>query len=139
MIKGQEHLSCKERLRELGLISLEKRRLTVDLINVYKCLKGWCKKGRARLFSVVPSGRSRGNGHQLKHRRFHLNISKHIFSVRVNEHRCRFPMEVVKSPCLEIHKSHLDTVLGNWLQMALLQQGLGPDDLQRPHPKSTLL
>ncbi|KAK4822632.1 hypothetical protein QYF61_018584 [Mycteria americana] len=90
--KGLEHKDDGQRLRDLGLFSLEKRRLRGDLIALYNCLKGG-----GREVGSVSSPR--------------LDIRKFYFTERVVQHWNRLPREVVESPSLEVFKSCLDEVL----------------------------
>lgn len=71
-------MTYKGRLRKLELFRHEKtqRHLTY--------LKGGCREGRARFFSLVPSDRMRGSGHKLKCKKFPVNMRK-LFSMGVAE------------------------------------------------------
>jgi len=60
---------------------------------------------------VVPSDRTRGNKHKMKHRKFQLNMWKNFFPLRMTEHWNRLPREVMESPSLGIFKTRLDAVL----------------------------
>ncbi|KAK4816420.1 hypothetical protein QYF61_016856 [Mycteria americana] len=132
MIRGLEHLSCGDRLRELGLFSLEKRRLREDLIVAFQYFKGAYKKDGDRLFSRACSNRTRANGWKLKGGRFRPDIRKKFFTMSVVKHWNRLPREVVDAPSLETFKARYGIIhaggIGKYLSDWILE-GEPPFDL----------
>ncbi|KAF4788509.1 hypothetical protein TURU_160592 [Turdus rufiventris] len=76
--KGLEHKPDEEQLRELGVFSLEKRRLRGALIALYSCLKGGCSQ-----VGVASSPRQLETGQrtwpQAAPGKFRLDISRNFF------------------------------------------------------------
>lgn len=78
---------------------------------IYKFLKGACKEDRGNLTSLVSSDKSRGNGNNQKHRRLHLNVSEHYFTVGMTA-LVQSAQESCGAQSFVILKNYLGVVLG---------------------------
>ena len=113
MIRGLEHFSYEDRLRDLGLFSLEKRSLQGKFRVAFQYLKGAYRKAGEGLFIKACSFRMMGNGFKLEEGRFRPDIRKKFPTVRVARHWNRLLSEVVDAPSLEALKASLDGALSS--------------------------
>ena len=107
MMRGLEPLCWEERLGELGLGSLGRRRLRGDLRAAARAWRGLTRKMGTDSSSRACSDRARGNGFKLREGRFRVDIRKKFFTIRVVRPWHRLPREVVEAPSLETFQARL--------------------------------
>jgi len=82
-IQGMKPLPYEDRLRELGLFSLEKTSLHGLRIIAFQYLKRSYRREEDRLFSRVCYDRTKENGFKLKVERFRLDTRNKFFMIRI--------------------------------------------------------
>jgi len=94
------HLGCLDRLKAIGLESLELRRLHHDLLCTYKVLFGKLEMDHDGMFLIRSQSTTRGHSWKLFPKHCHTNVRKHFFCERV----------IAPWNCLNINSENLRSI-----------------------------
>lgn len=108
LVHACRNLTYPERLRKLGLPTLEYRRLRADVIQVYKILNDIDIVDRDKLFKLATYRQTRGHPFKLYKERSRLNIRMNCFSNRVINTWNELPNNVVMAPSVNAFKGRLN-------------------------------
>ena len=109
----RRNLPYEDRLRELGLLSLEERRLWSEHIAAFQYLKRAYKQEGSQLFERADNSRTGGNGLKLKEGRLRLDVRGKLLTERVVRCLSGLPRELADALSLEVFKTRLDGALGS--------------------------
>ena len=109
LVPGIQHLSYSERLRILGIPSLQYRRIRADLVETYKIINEIDIVNR-NIFPQNPTiTTTRGNSCKIYKQHSRLDIQKYSFSQRVVDHWNSLPEHVVRAPSVNSFKERLNS------------------------------
>ena len=112
MIRGLENLPYERRLQEVNLISLERRRLRADLIQVFKIMNGLEAIPKEKLFELLPASRNtRGHQQRIFKQRVRLDSRKYFFSQRIIDEWNNLPIEAITATTINQFKRAIDPVM----------------------------
>ncbi|XP_078059894.1 uncharacterized protein LOC144485672 [Mustelus asterias] len=112
MLPGLGGMPYEDRLRELGLFSLERRRMRGDLIEVYKMLRGLDRVDSQRLFPRAEMVATRGHRFKVLGGRYRGDVRGKFFTQRVVGEWNRLTSVVVEANSLGSFKRLLDEYMG---------------------------
>ena len=113
LVTNVKNLSYPERLRKLGLPSLEYRRERADLVEVYKIMNNIDKIDKDKLFAFPTYTVTRGHQFKLAKKQHRLKLRSNSFSLRVIDSWNALPQHVVMAPSLNCFKSRLNVFWKN--------------------------
>ena len=108
LVKSIKHLPYEDRLRTLGLPSLEYRRERSDMIQVYKILHGIGRVDKDKFFTLNRLAATRGHSIKLYKKRSRLKVRANCFSNRVVDTWNSLTEDIVNAPSLNAFKSRLN-------------------------------
>ena len=119
MIAGMDGLDYGDRLRSLGLDTLEERRLRGDAIMTWQLLSGHTDVDPGVFFTYVdpePSQTTRHSSNKLnlKIKNFRTDLRKNTFSIRAAKQWNTLPKSVREAETLNSFKNRYDTYRQLW-------------------------
>jgi len=108
MIPGMRELGYEERLRRLGLMTLEERRNRSDLVEMFKISKKLSAISLETFFELDTSGRTRGHRYKIKKQCSSSDLRKFFFSQRVVDKWNALEEEVVEAESVNMFKARLE-------------------------------
>ena len=109
LVTSIKHLSYQERLKKLGLPSLEYRCERADLIVVYKIMNNIDQVETDTFFNFPNYATTRGHQFKLAKKKHRLKVRSNSFSLRVIDSWNSLPDKVVMTLSLNSFKSRLNT------------------------------
>ena len=108
LIPHLHNKTYEERLEELNLFSLTKRRMRGKLIECFKILKGFSDTEKEDLFTFAPKLPTRGNGLKLRGQRVNLDSTKYFFTNDIVDKWNILPENIICSTSIDLFKNKLD-------------------------------
>ena len=108
LVPQLENLSYEERLKELGLTTLEDRRVRGDLIEMYKLIHGFENINCNVFFNFRRYEGLRGHPLFLEFERSQLNVRKYFFSNRTKVLWNSLPDHIATAPSVNCFKNRYD-------------------------------